>query len=296
VITLEQCPCCGAREFEPWTEATDFRGSQESFRIERCTQCGMGATRPRPDDSELGRYYPKGSYVSHQDRARSLFDRVYFQVQKRNLAFKDRVVSAKVRMGRLLDYGCGAGSFAGYMRDLGWSVSGVELDPEAARLASERIGQTVLAPADWTPEPDSQDIITLWHVLEHLPDPEDRLRSFYRALRPGGHLLIAVPNTASLDRAHYDRHWAAWDVPIHLWHFQSVSVRALFERAGFENAGSQPMPYDAYYIAMLSEQNRKNPLWWAAGLWQGWRSAVHGKKTGEGSSVIWWAKKPEMGA
>lgn len=295
VITVEECPCCGAREFEAWTEATDFRGSNETFGIARCRRCGLGATRPRPNDADLGRYYPKGNYVSHQNKAQSLFDRVYFEVQKRNLAFKNRVVSAKVRTGRLLDYGCGAGSFAGYMRDKGWSVSGVEIDPEAARLASERIGQTVHSPDVWVPEQGSQDLITLWHVLEHLPDPEARLRDFYHALRPGGHLLIAVPNTASRDRAQYHRHWAAWDVPIHLWHFQRVSLRALFERTGFESAGSEPMPFDAYYIALLSEQNRKNPLWWFSGVWHGWRSTVHARKTGEGSSVIWWARKPETG-
>ncbi len=218
---------------------------------------------------------------------------MYFAVQQRNLVFKHRVISGRQRPGRLLDYGCGAGSFAHFMQERSWTVEGVEIDSNAARIASERLSTEVRSPDLWKPEPDRFDLITLWHVLEHLPDLDQRLSDFYKALRPGGILLIAVPNTASYDRSFYRAHWAAWDVPIHLWHFQRLSIRRLFERKGFEVAGEVPMPFDSFYISMLSERNRKNPIWWISGVFRGWVSKNRSKHTKEGSSMIWFAKKPE---
>jgi SAM-dependent methyltransferase len=179
------------------------------------------------------------------------------------------------------------------MKDRSWEVEGVEIDEKAALIATEILSTQVLSPERWQPEPDRFDVITLWHVLEHLPEPEKRLADFYRALRPGGLLLIAVPNTASHDRSHYGGDWAAWDVPIHLWHFQRLSIRKLFEGCGFEAAGEEPMPFDSFYISMLSERNRKNPFWWISGVWQGWVSRTKTKQTKEGSSMIWFAKKPD---
>lgn len=288
----ESCPLCSNEDLQNFMEVSDWRGSHESFTIRQCSKCHFLLTSPRPANEELGRYYPSEDYVSHTDKPKGLFDKVYFTVQQKNLKDKHKKISKFITEGRLLDYGCGAGSFLQFMQGNSWEVEGVELSQQAAAIASKRIGSRVLSPIDYQQQEESFDLITLWHVLEHLPELEDRLADFYRWLKPGGYLFLALPNHQSLDARHFGRHWAAWDVPIHLWHFNRQSMQQLAQGFKMEWVDTFPMPFDAYYVSMISAKNKGQALWPLSGLWHGWRSNVQARKTGEASSLIYVLRRP----
>jgi 2-polyprenyl-3-methyl-5-hydroxy-6-metoxy-1,4-benzoquinol methylase len=179
-----------------------------------CKECKFVVTSPRPDDEDLVNFYPKEDYVSHNDKPKGLFDRVYFQVQKANLRDKQRKIERHFqKAGTLLDYGCGSGSFIHHMQEKGWKTDGVELSEQAAAIAKKRTEGTVESPSSWKSKPEAYDLITMWHVLEHLPNMKDVLGRLTESLKPGGMLAIAVPNHTALDAAHYGADWAS--VPGH---------------------------------------------------------------------------------
>ena len=287
----DYCPLCSKSDLQVFREVSDWRGSQETFTIRQCTNCHFLITTPRPVNEELGRYYPSEDYVSHTDKPKGLFDKVYFAVQQKNLKDKHQKISKFITQGQLLDYGCGAGSFMQFMKQNSWEVEGVELSEQAAAIASKRVGAKVLSPLNYEKKEASFDLITLWHVLEHLPEIEDRLVDFYRWLKPGGYLFLALPNHRSLDARHFGSHWAAWDVPIHLWHFNQESMKQLAKRMEMEWVDTFPMPFDAYYVSMISAKNKGQTFWPLSGLWRGWRSNVQAQRTGEASSLIYVLKK-----
>lgn len=137
--------------------------------------------------------------------------------------------------GRILDVGCGRGLFLHVMRRAGWSVAGVESSQETAGEASAAYGVEVVAgdPPEWPFLPGSFDVVTLNHVLEHLPDPADWIRACRRLLSPGGLLVVSVPNLGSLQAIVGNRDWFHLDVPRHLHHFTRRGLHALLEREGF---------------------------------------------------------------
>ena len=137
------------------------------------------------------------------------------------------------RRGRLVDVGCGNGQFLARMRDLGWEVLGVEPDPEAARVASERFGLTVIpSTLEEAKLPDaSVDAVTMNHVIEHVPDPIGLLAECRRILRPGGTVVVVTPNLQSLGCRVFKADWRGWEVPRHLAIFSPKALRLCAERA-----------------------------------------------------------------
>lgn len=292
-VVVELCPLCGGQELEFLIEPRDWRGSEERFKILECGKCAFKITSPRPADEEIGAYYPSDSYVSHTDRPKGLFDRLYFEVQKRNQKDKLAKIRTFCSSGALLDYGCGAGSFMAFMQQNDWEVSGVEINDEAAGIARDRTGASVCAPAQYKMEDERWDVITLWHVLEHLSDLEARMADFERGLKRGGYLFLALPNNASQDAQAFGSDWAAWDVPIHFWHFDRKSMQQLADRFKLVWTDTLQMPFDSYYVSMISAKNQKNPFWPFKGLATGYLSNRMAKRTGEASSLIYVLKKPE---
>jgi SAM-dependent methyltransferase len=292
-VELDICPLCGNKHLKPLHEVMDWRGSGESFQLLECDSCHFVMTSPRPSDDQLGKYYPKDDYVSHTDKPKGLFDKVYFQVQKRNLKDKLKKIRKFISQGELLDYGCGAGSFIYFMQQNGWRVQGVELSDEAAKIARQRTGSSVTSPNDFKAPQGTFDLITLWHVLEHLPELETRMTDFFSWLKPGGYLYLALPNHRSYDAREYGTEWAAWDVPIHLWHFNRSSIQRLADKFGLNWVETFPMPFDAYYVSMISAKNQKRNLWQADGLKVGLKSNQLAKQNGEASSLIYVLQKPQ---
>ena len=259
VDPLEHCPLCGGNHFRHFLTCRDHTVTGEDFDIVECENCEFRVTHPRPSPDEIGQYYESDDYRPHQDAGQGLIDTLYRWVQLYTLRSKRRLLSSLVANppGRLLDFGCGTGAFLDLCQSNGWTVRGLEPDAGAQAVAAEKYGLTVEDPARIRDLPDDHfDVITLWHVLEHVPRLSETVEELKRTLSPTGTLVVAVPNCASLDARIYGTHWAAYDVPRHLYHFRPDDVRRLFDAFGMRVEDIRPMRLDAFYVALLSEQYR----------------------------------------
>ena len=299
---LAACPVCGGTDFADQLRVPDRSVSQEVFTIARCAGCGLLFTNPRPDAAHAGRYYESAAYVSHNAGARGLTNRLYklarYFTVRRKVALLTRLNGGQA--GRLLDYGCGTGHFLAGARAAGWRVTGIEPAAGARADAVARVGQPILEPAALAKlPPASFDVITLWHVLEHVHALHDTLSLLLAALRPNGKLLIAVPNAESLDAQHYREAWAAYDVPRHLYHFVPATMRRLLAGHGLRVVETRPLPLDAYYVSLLSERRlpAERASGWLSAVRAGYKSnqyaAQHG---GAYSSLLYVVERAAPGA
>ncbi|GAB2797049.1 SAM-dependent methyltransferase [Hymenobacter luteus] len=255
---LEKCPVCGKTEFRNKLVVEDKSVSKESFAIQQCEACTFQFTNPRPDAAHIGRYYESDEYVSHNSGAGGVINQAYkvarFFTMRRKVALVNKLAPGK---GRLFDYGCGTGHFLAAAKGNGWQVAGWEPNERARQEAAQRVGHNLELQADLTRfAAESFDVITLWHVLEHVHELNDTLQQLIRLLKSDGTLLIAVPNADSLDAQHYRQDWAAYDVPRHLYHFTPKTMIQLLKKHKMQVKEVLPMPLDAYYVSMLSEKHR----------------------------------------
>ena len=166
--------------------------------------------------------------------------------------------AAETRMGHILDVGTGTGYFLNEMSQNGWQVTGTEKSADARRFVNSEFGFEILETEQLFQLPEkSFDAITLWHVLEHIHRLEENMQAFQRILKKEGKLLIAVPNHESYDAKHYKEYWAAYDVPRHIWHFAPKQMKQFGEKHGFKLAKTETMPFDSFYVSMLSEKYKK---------------------------------------
>ncbi len=260
---LDRCPLCRGDRFQHVLMCRDHTVSDEQFDIVECEACGFRFTNPRPSDDEIGQYYESEDYTPHQDTSRNLIDTLYRWVRLYTLRSKHNLISSLVANppGRLLDFGCGTGEFLNLCQSKDWEAQGLEPDPDAQEVAAAKYDLTVEDPDHIQTLPaDHFDVITLWHVLEHVPHLSDTIKELKRTLAPTGTLVAAVPNCASLDAQYYGRHWAAYDVPRHLYHFRPPDIRHLSERFDMTVEEVRPMRLDAFYVCLLSEQYRNGWL------------------------------------
>jgi 2-polyprenyl-3-methyl-5-hydroxy-6-metoxy-1,4-benzoquinol methylase len=255
------CPVCGHNTFEPRLSVKDYTVSTEIFDVVECTKCTLRFTQRVPDEAHIGKYYQSDDYISHTDSKKGLFNNVYQLVRGFALGSKRRLVEefTKSQQKKMLDYGCGTGAFLHEMKLNGWDVSGIEPDPGAAKKAMELTASDVKSPSALDSfEPASFDAITLWHVLEHVHTLNETLEKLKLALKPGGFLFIAVPNYTSHDASYYQQHWAAYDVPRHLYHFSPAAMKTLVSSHGLTMTTILPMWFDSFYVSMLSEKYKNN--------------------------------------
>ena len=230
------CPLCAADTAAPVLEAPDA-GTGLLFAVVRCARCGLTYTNPRPSERTIGTFYPPG-YGPHQRppgarrprRARPLWARL----SGRPCAER-RGVLPWPGTGRLLDFGCGTGGFLKTVADRGWDVTGLDTSREAVDEARARHGLNALVGTLPHPElrPGSFEVVTMWHSLEHVHRPLDLLREAYRLLVPGGKLIAATPNIASLPYRLFGPAWYGLDLPRHLTHFTPATLTAMVQAAGF---------------------------------------------------------------
>lgn len=292
---------CGSPDLRDKLHVQDKSVSQETFTIQQCQACGFQFTNPRPAAASIGKYYESEAYVSHNSAAQGLVNRVYkvarYFTVRRKVALITKLNGGQP--GQLLDYGCGTGHFLAGAKRAGWQVTGLEPNDRARHDAAARVGQPILAGAALAGlAPASFDVVSLWHVLEHVHLLHETLAELISKLKPGGQLLIAVPNAESLDAQHYRQNWAAYDVPRHLYHFAPGPMRQLLAGHGLRLLQTRPLVLDAYYISMLSERHLAperagGPL---AVLKAGYKSnqyaAQHG---GQYSSVLYVAERAAPG-
>ncbi|MER3319496.1 MAG: class I SAM-dependent methyltransferase [Allomuricauda sp.] len=268
----------------------DFSVSREPFELHWDEELDMLVTRPQPEN--LARYYESEDYISHTDAKKSLTDRLYQLVKGENLRNKLQIVENQIdKPINLLDLGAGTGDFLILARDSGFSVVGVEPNDRAKQLAHKKGVELQTSLEDVSGQ--KFQAITLWHVLEHLPNLEEQIKTLVELLEKDGILVIAVPNFKSFDAKYYKTHWAAYDVPRHLWHFSKTSISKIFARHQMEVIKIRPMWFDAFYVSMLSEKYKKNKLYLISSFFVGLCSNLMAIFTKEHSSLIYILKRRE---
>lgn len=263
----------------------DHSVSGEEFELWMDRQWELLVTHPQPTPEQLPAYYESADYISHTDGKRTLFEKAYQFVKGIALANKLQLINSMSPKGTILDIGAGTGDFLLTCKNDGWQATGIEPSAKAKSIAESK-GITMTASQNDLPD-HSFDVITMWHVLEHVPDLEAQLQSLKRLLKPEGTVIVAVPNFKSYDAQHYQSYWAAYDVPIHLWHFSKTAIQKLFATQGMELVKVLPMKFDSYYVSLLSEKYKTGKMNYVKALWIGWRSNVRAKQTKEYSSHIY---------
>lgn len=268
--------------------AIDHLVSEESFEIQWHAHGNIAQTLPQPSEENLSRYYDSKAYVSHQSRSKSLIDYLYRLGRLGMMQKKWRWTQPYInRSSRVLDFGCGTGAFLAFLAAKGIQVRGVE--PSSVARAN--------APRHLYIKPNIEatdgmfDFISLWHVLEHLPDPIQTLEELQNRLTPKGCFAIALPNFKSWDALHYGAFWAAWDVPRHLWHFSPQGISTLMDQLGFEKIEQKGMPLDALYVSYLSEKHQGKSLPLLRGILKGIYSNAKAISTNQYSSQLYFFRR-----
>lgn len=291
---LANCLVCGSDNIKKERSCRDFVASDELFDLYRCVNCTFLFTNPRPETNEIGRYYQSERYVSHagDKRGFSFIYKAYDLVRDFSIKNKLLLIKKYHYGGNLLDLGCGLGYFLhGVHVDKTFNAIGVDISYDAITYVKNRFGHNVYQEAHLDRfDSDSFDVITQWHVLEHVHLLNERMVQLKRLLNANGTLFIAVPNSDSWDAKHYKMFWDGYDVPRHLYHFNQQSFGRLIEKHGFKVVETKPMLFDAPYISMRSEVHKGNSLPFLRGGIMGFISTLFALKKKDYSSLLFVVK------
>lgn len=291
--TISVCPICSGQSFKPALVTRDYTVSHKDFSLQQCETCKFLLTNPRPDQTSISQFYKSDKYISHTGGSRSLIDQVYIQARKFTLRSKFNLIKKYRKPGTLLDYGCGTGEFLQHMQNHQWVVAGVE-PSENARLKAQQLTKQEIY-NELGAITKKFDVITLWHVLEHVHNLNEKIIELKSHLNQDGIIFIAVPNYESADSRKYGAYWAGYDVPRHLWHFSKTSMTNLLSKHGLQLIQIAPMKLDSYYVSLLSE-GYKNPkrmglLKMLRAVTTGIESNISAVKSGQYSSLIYIVKQ-----
>jgi 2-polyprenyl-3-methyl-5-hydroxy-6-metoxy-1,4-benzoquinol methylase len=270
------CPVCGSNQLHQVLTAKDFTVSKEEFVILQCNNCLLRFTQDIPDQQAIAPYYQSAAYISHSNTKKGIVNRLYHIARIFTMSSKEAVVKKAVGKptGMMLDIGSGTGVFVKTMMKAGWDVIGIEPDEQARAFAMAQHKVDLSAANELFNLPyGTYDAITMWHVLEHVHQLQEYVNHLKNLLAPGGKLIVAVPNYTSKDANTYKQHWAAYDVPRHLYHFSPTSVKALMEQHDMQVAAIHPMWLDSYYVSMLSEKYRGGNF--IKAIWNGFLSTIN---------------------
>lgn len=283
-----KCPWCGSNKAQINLWLKDEFLTKKDFHICECLNCGLLYTMPRPSKEKIGAYYKSDEYYSHQENKKGFVPRLYEAIKKINLKHKFRLASRDLPVGKLLDIGCGVGDFLHVAENKGWQCTGVEPSEEAREIARQRIKGDLLYSEDLEQLPDqSFDLITMWHVLEHVDDLKWQVAQLQRLIKPEGRIVIAVPNYRSYDGRFYNAYWAAYDVPRHLNHFNKTVITKIFKTSGLSLVCMDKLVWDAYYISYMSEQYKHHFMPLVRGVFRGLVSNAKARRSGEWSSLVY---------
>ena len=271
LINIEKCPICGGESLRNFLEAEDHNVSKDRFNIVECNDCSFRFTNPIPTEDTIGDYYKSENYVSHSGTKKGFINRVYHVVRSRAIKQKEKLASKHSTAKNILDIGCGTGDFLAYCKSLNWKALGLEPDESARKIAIES-NLIEAKPLNYlyAVEENTFDVISMWHVLEHVYNLNEDIEQYKKILKQDGVLIVAVPNCSSKDAEHYGANWAAYDLPIHLYHFRPSNMKKLFSNHGMEVVEILPMKYDAYYISMISEKYKGGNIF--SGFLNGFKS------------------------
>lgn len=273
---------------KPYLKTKDFSVTKESFELLHDKSLDMLVTKPQPEN--LDKYYQSESYISHTDADKTFTDKIYQAVKKFSLGKKVNLINGYAKTEKtLLDVGAGTGDFLITALNKNWNVDGVEPNHDAQIKAGEK-GIEVFSDLDAVSNKKYQ-VITLWHVLEHLLNLETQIAKLVSLLDDNGTLIIAVPNFKSYDAKYYKTFWAAFDVPRHLWHFSHTAIEKLFLKHKMKVVKTKPMVFDAFYVSLLSEKYKSGKQHFIKAFFVGLWSNINALFTKEYSSRIYILKK-----
>lgn len=273
---------------KPFLKVKDYSVSQETFELLYDEELDMLITYPQPSLDKLPSYYESVDYISHTDGNKSLFEKMYQFVKSIALKNKLKLINSQSAKGRILDIGAGVGDFLSVCKNDGWETIGIEPSDKAKNIAKSKGVSFVENLSEL--EDHSFDIITMWHVLEHVPNLEEQISELRRLVKPNGTIIIAVPNFKSFDAKHYEQFWAAFDVPIHLWHFSKTAIQKLFAKEKLELIKVLPMKFDSFYVSLLSEKYKTGKMNFIKAFFIGLKSNLKATRNSEYSSHIYLIK------
>jgi 2-polyprenyl-3-methyl-5-hydroxy-6-metoxy-1,4-benzoquinol methylase len=295
MIDITTCVICNGTIFLNDKACKDYTVSKDVFTLIKCTSCDFTITSPRPNDEELGNYYISEDYISHSNETKSITDKIYAIARNYTLKWKTKLIEkhTKNTIPSILDFGAGTGTFVKACADKGWKTKGVEPSKIARYAGDPSIKEFLTENLKGIKEKDF-DVITLWHVLEHVPDVKQTLKDLIERVKDSGYLFIAVPNKNSYDAKAYGNYWAGYDVPRHLWHFSQENMKTLMASEGLTVEKIVPMKLDSFYVSLLSA-NYKYPnqklLNLIRGFIVGLTSNINATIDGEYSSLLYIIKK-----
>lgn len=272
-------------ESNTYIKVKDHSVTGEDFTLLIDEELQLLKTHPQPSAENLGRYYESDDYISHTDSKRTLFEKLYHAVKQKALRDKVSLLEKFSAKGKLLDIGSGTGDFAMQAMKNNWSVTGIEPSTKAKAIAVTK--GVSFADSIQAVEDNSFDVVTMWHVLEHVPDVQSHIKELKRITKPGGTIIIAVPNFKSYDARYYGAYWAAYDVPRHLWHFSKTAIEKLFGAEGIQLVKAMPMKFDSFYVSLLSEKYKTGKMSFIKGFLTGLRSNIKAAQNSEYSSHIY---------
>lgn len=287
---LAHCPLCHATTFELKLESRDYFLTKEQFRVVTCSNCSLSFTNPRPKTTELGKYYKSDEYISHSNKANNLTNLLYKFVRHFTIWQKYKLIKSSLENPSNidhLDYGCGTGHFINYTTQKGWNSIGYEPD----NTSYNHHNHLIFNDLNEIPEDQTFDVITLFHVLEHVAELNETLHLLLSKLKPSGILLLALPNHKSADAVHYAEYWAGYDLPRHLYHFSQESIRQLSIKYGIKIDRKIPMLFDSFYVSILSEKYRNSSFAFVKGILNGMRSNLKARRDMQYSSLIYLLKR-----
>lgn len=215
-------------------------GLPGEFNVVCCKACGLMRTNPRPTQATIGYYYPDdyGPYRvsggATPERKSSGFFRRLFRSLHHSIVDYKTIAMPDMAPGRMLEVGCASGAFLRVMSDKGWHVEGIEFSSSAAKAAIDAGYPVHVGPLEHAPKPSEPvDLIVGWMVVEHLHDPVAALRKMREWVKPGGWLVISVPNAGALEFRVFGANWYALQLPNHLFHFTPATVEKLLKKSGW---------------------------------------------------------------
>lgn len=288
---IKSCPICESTGFKTYLQTKDYFLTQEDFKIVQCKQCEFIFTNPIPSIDDLSKYYDSPDYLSHTVN-KSVTGFIYDSLRNLNIKKKYRLISSLSDGNKILDIGQGTGEFLNYFKQKGWETLGVEPNKSARKFAIDNYQLKVFDENELDKlEENSFDVITLWHVLEHVPDLNSRIIQIKKLIKTNGSVVIALPNIESPDATKYGEYWAGLDVPRHLYHFSEDSIKNLLDKYDMNLVSSHPMKFDAYYVSLLSEKYMKAKLPYVPAFINGFRSNLSAREKNNYSSMIFVAKQ-----